>query len=125
MTDRVKRLRSHIITKGQQICIEKYRITLESDGLTRGEPPIMRRAKTLAATLDKMPIIILPDELIVGNPASRPWGLEIDATVGLWDKDEAQGLRDAGFIFDEKDEEEMLEMNKVFKPFGQYEGANP
>jgi hypothetical protein len=74
--------------------------------------------------LEQMPIIIQPDELIVGNPASHPYGLEIEAGLGKWDKEEVDALRADGYKFDEKDEIEMLSMNEQFRPFGMYDGAN-
>jgi formate C-acetyltransferase len=39
---------------------------------TEAEPAILRRAKAFAAVLDGLPIPIAPDELIVGNVASKP-----------------------------------------------------
>jgi hypothetical protein len=79
---------------------------------------------TLKNVLEQMPIIIQPDELIVGNPASHPYGLEIEAGLGKWDKDEVDALRADGYKLDEKDEIEMLSMNEQFKPFGMYD-ENP
>jgi formate C-acetyltransferase len=124
MTERVKRLKSKIITSGQHIGIEKFKIIVASEKQCTGYPAILRRGITLKNVLERMPIFILPDELIVGNPASRPWGLEIEAGLGRWDKDEVDALRTDGFQFDVQDEIEMLAMNEQFKPFGMYDGAN-
>jgi pyruvate-formate lyase len=124
MTERVNRLKSKIITSGQHIGIEKFRIIVNSEKQCTGYPPILRRGITLKNILEQMPILIQPDELIVGNPASHPYGLEIEAGLGKWDKDEVDALRADGYRFDEKDEIEMLSINEQFKPFGMFDGAN-
>lgn len=124
MTERVTRLKSKIITSGQHIGIEKFKIIVNTEKQCTGYPAILRRGVTLKNVLEQMPIFIQPDELIVGNPASRPWGLEIEAGLGRWDKDEVDALRTDGFKFDVQDEVEMLALNEQFRPFGMYEGAN-
>jgi hypothetical protein len=103
MTERVNRLKSKIVTSGQHIGIEKFKIIVNSEKQCTGYPPILRRGITLKNVLEQMPIIIQPDELIVGNPASRPYGLEIEAGLGKWDKVEVDALRADGYKFDEKD----------------------
>ncbi len=124
MTERVHRLKSKIITSGQHIGIEKFKIIVASERQCAGYPPILRRGITLKNVLEQMPIFIQPDELIVGNPAGHPYGLEIEAGLGKWDKDEVDALRADGYKFDEQDEIEMLSINEQFKPFGMYDGAN-
>ena len=39
---------------------------------TVGEPPVVRKAKAFLAVADGLSILIRPDELLVGNIASRP-----------------------------------------------------
>ncbi len=124
MTDRVQRLKSRMISKGNHISVEKFRLMCEAEKMYHGEPNMMVRAKTMAHTLRQMPVYILPDELIVGAPASKPWGYELDTTLGVWDSDEAQALRDDGYIFSKEDEELMLKLNEEFEPFSMYSGAN-
>ena len=54
-------------------CHERAAIVTEVyDRLAGVLPPILLRAHALAAVLDGMSIFIGPDELIVGNHASRP-----------------------------------------------------
>jgi len=124
MTERVKRLKSRIITNKQRICIEKFKITVKTEKECTGWPAILKRGKTLQNVLEQIPIHIMPDELIVGAPSSQPWALEIDAGLGLWDKSEIDALREDGFEFSEEDEKVLLELNEQFKPFGMYQGAN-
>lgn len=70
---------------------------------------IIRRAKALAHVLDRMPIFIEPDELIVGNVASRPMGLEIDPDYGFWSHEEIESLRGDGYELSESDELRLYE----------------
>ncbi len=55
------------------VCHERAAIVTECYDRLAGElSPILLRAHALAAVLDRMSIFIGPDELIVGNQASRP-----------------------------------------------------
>ena len=124
MTDRLKRMYSQIKTNYQHIGIEKFKITVKTEAECAGYPAILRRGVTLKNVLEQFPIFIGEDELFVGNPASRPWGLEIDAGLGKWSREECEYLREDGFDFSEADQEEMLCLNEQFHPFGMYQGAN-
>lgn len=53
------------------ICLERARLVTRSYKETEMEPYVLRRAKALAYILDNMSIFIRPEELIVGNHASR------------------------------------------------------
>ena len=124
MTDRLKRMYSQIKTNYQHIGIEKFKIVTRTEAECSGYPAMLRRGYTLKNVLEQFPIFIGDDELFVGNPASRPWGLEIDAGLGLWSKEECEYLREDGFEFSLEDQEEMLQINERFRPFGMYQGAN-
>jgi len=124
MTDRLKRMYSQIKTNYQHIGIEKFKIITRTEAECAGYPAILRRGTTLKRVLEEFPIFIGEDELFVGNPASRPWGLEIEAGLGKWSKEECEYLREDGFDFALEDQEEMLQINEQFHPFGMYQGAN-
>ncbi len=124
MTDRLKRMYSQIKTDHQHIGIEKFKIITKTEAECAGYPAILRRGQTLKNVLEQFPIFIGEDELFVGNPASRPWGLEIEAGLGKWSKEECEYLREDGFDFSLADQEEMLRINEQFHPFGMYQGAN-
>ena len=53
------------------ICLERARLITESYEKTEGEPYLIRRAKGLAHILRNMTVFIRPEELIVGNHASK------------------------------------------------------
>ena len=124
MTDRLKRMYAKIKTNYQHIGIEKFKIITKTEAECAGWPAILRRGQTLKNVLEQFPIFINDDELIVGNPASQPWGLEIEAGLGKWNRDECEYLREDGFDFSREDQEEMLRINEQFHPFGMYQGAN-
>ena len=124
MTDRLQRMYSQIKTNYQHIGIEKFKIITKTEAECAGYPAILRRGQTLKNVLEQFPIFIGDDELFVGNPASKPWGLEIEAGLGKWSKEECEYLREDGFDFSEADQEEMLRINEQFHPFGMYQGAN-
>ena len=70
---RAQRLRERLIAQPPSVCHERAVIVTDVYAWLTGElPPILLRAHTLAAVLDGMSIFIGPDELIVGNQASRP-----------------------------------------------------
>ena len=124
MTERLRRMYSQIRTDKQHIGIEKFKIITKTEAECFGYPAILRRGVTLKNILEQFPIFIGEDELFVGNPASKPWGLEIDAGLGKWSKEECEYLREDGFDFSLEDQEEMLRINEQFHPFGMYQGAN-
>lgn len=102
---------------GIKLCLDRPRLLTESYKMTEGEPMGTRRAKALAHILENMKIYIQPDELIVGNFASRPecvthhpelqWRW-LDKTIaspgGAW-----------GDLLDEEEKKEMLEIHKYWK----------
>ena len=96
MTDRLKRMYSQIKTNYQHIGIEKFKIITRTEAECAGYPAILRRGQTLKNVLEQFPIFIGDDELFVGNPASKPWGLEIEAGLGKWSKEECEYLREDG-----------------------------
>jgi formate C-acetyltransferase len=78
---------------------------------------ILRRAKALAHVLDNITIFIEDGELIVGNAASKPMGLEFDFYAGLWSQGEIDGLKEAGYAISAEEEAEILEMNRYWKNY--------
>ena len=117
MTDRLRRMYSRIKTDHQHIGIEKFKIITKTEAECAGYPAILRRGQTLKNVLEQFPIFIGEDELFVGNPASKPWGLEIEAGLGKWSKEECEYLREDGFDFSPEDQEEMLRINEQLHPF--------
>lgn len=124
MNTRIEMMKNRLLTDKNPICIEKYKIILNTEAKYAYELPVYRRAKTLANYLERVPIFIMDGELIVGNTASKPFGLEIDVGFGTWNKDEIEALKDEGFKLDPDDEHELLDLLERFPQFGATSGIN-
>ena len=125
MNDRIKKLKSRIITKdGLRVSSKRLKLQCEAERNSKDEPRVLVRAKIFDNVMRNIPIHILPDELIVGTPSSSPWGLEVDETLDTWDQDELIGLREWGTIVTDEDIKTVLDLNREFEPFSMYAGAN-
>lgn len=107
MNDRITKLMEKINPETYPLCIEKAQLITESLRQTEGEAVIVRRAKAFAHFLDRRTVFIDDEELIVGNLASKPMGMEADAPT--WPEDEMQQLNKAGLTITE-DEEKLLRL---------------
>lgn len=76
MNERVQKLKKRLSVDTYPICAEKPTLVVQSYRQTEGEPMVVRNAKALAHYPDNGTIFIEDDELIVGNIASKPMGLE-------------------------------------------------
>jgi len=114
--DRIERIKKRVVVDTFPICIEKYRITLDVMEQTKNDPVEIQRAKIFDATVDRMPISIADDELIVGIGASKPMGLEIDPHYGIWSQEEIESLIEDGFEIDPQDVIDLQELNKKHNP---------
>jgi len=70
------------------ICLERARLVTESYQLSEGEPFVIQRAKALAHTLKNMTIFIRPEEIIVGNHASKQRFAPLYPETGPFSEDE-------------------------------------
>ena len=116
MNDRIDKIKRRVMIDHYPICIEKFRITMDVRESTRNDPLIIQRAKLLQAYAERMPVSIEDEELIVGLPASKHMGLEIDPDYGVWSQHEIDSLKADGYLIDSEDELELQELNKRFKP---------
>lgn len=117
LSPRIKRLKERLRVERYPLSIEKARLQTAAFKESDGAPQIIRRAHALARVLDNIPILIEDDELIVGQGAAKPMGLELDFYAGLWPKDEIDGLREAGYDISADEEAEILAMNAYWKGF--------
>lgn len=117
MNRRIEKLKKSIEIEKYPLCIEKSRLLTQSFRESEGEPMILRRAKALSHILDNIPVFIEDDELIVGNGASKPMGLEFDFYAGLWSGEEIQGLREAGYEISDEEETEIVLMNEYWRNY--------
>ena len=115
--NRIESLRNNIEVDRYPLCVEKSRLLTESFKKTDGEHMILRRAKALSHVLDNISIFIEEGQLIAGNAASKPMGLEFDFYAGLWSKEEIEGLKEAGYDISDDEELELLDMREYWKNF--------
>jgi pyruvate formate-lyase/glycerol dehydratase family glycyl radical enzyme len=113
--ERIERLRERILVDQYPLSFEKIRLMTDSLKQTEGEPQILRRAKALAKVLDNITIFIEDDELIVGNGAGKPMGVELDCDMAIWPQDEIDALREEGFVASKEDEAELQALNDYWK----------
>lgn len=100
------------------ICVEKAQLVMASYKQTEGEPTILRRAKATAHYLDNKTIFIEDDELIVGNVASKPMGLEAGSLGPTWPEDDMESLRKGGLDISKEDEAVLRSMDDYWKGKG-------
>ena len=98
MTDRVRRLKDRLKVDKYPICTEKAQIITESFKRNDGWPTIVKRARAVADYLDRKTIFIEPDELLVGNVACRPMGMELGSGGPGWPDDDLDDLLSGGQI---------------------------
>jgi len=93
MNSRIEKLRKALHVDKYPLSLEKARLWTESFKESEGEPMVMRRAKALVNILENITIFIQDGELIVGNTASKPMGLEVVFWAGTWPQEEIDGLK--------------------------------
>lgn len=115
MNQRVKNLREGLFVNKYPLCIEKTRLITEAYKETERQPEVLRSAKAYEKILDNITIFLEDGELIVGNPASKPMGVEVGHLYALWDEKQLEGLKTEGFVFSEEDKAVILSMNEYWK----------
>jgi pyruvate formate-lyase/glycerol dehydratase family glycyl radical enzyme len=118
MNQRIQRLKQRLVVEKYPICVEKSLLVMESYRQTEGEPQIVRRAKATAHYLDHKTIFIDDDELIVGNVASKPMGLEAGSLGPTWPKEDLDDLRKGELEISGEDEARLRSMDDYWRGKG-------
>ena len=92
MTDRIARLLEAVRNARAPICTKKFEIASEVLKENRDATPWMKRVLPLVAFLDKMPIFIPDGHLIVGEGASKPFGIELCYEYGMWSEEQLEEM---------------------------------
>ena len=71
-TDRITRLVNHLFEKMPQVESERAVLVTESYKQTENLPIILRRSRAFRHILENIPIVIRPDELVVGSATKAP-----------------------------------------------------
>ncbi len=115
VSPRIHQLRERTVVDTYPLCIDKVRLVTESFQRTSGEPQILRRARALAHVLANIRIFIEDGELIVGNAASKPMGVELDCDYGIWSPEEIAALKREGFSLSAQDEATLQQVNEFWQ----------
>jgi len=75
-SDRIKKLVDHLYAKMPEIEATRAELITEGYQMTEGLPIMMRKALSFKHILENLPIIIRPDELIVGSTTIAPRGCQ-------------------------------------------------
>lgn len=75
-SDRIKRLVDHLYAKMPEIEASRAELITEGYKMTEGLPIMMRKALSFKHIMENLPIIIRPDELIVGSTTIAPRGCQ-------------------------------------------------
>lgn len=118
MNPRVATLKERLKVDRYPICTEKAQLIVESYGQTEGEPQIVRRAKATAHFLDHKTIFIEDDELIVGNIACQPMGLEAGSMGPAWPEEDLEDLRKGTLFISDEDVVVLRSLDSYWKGKG-------
>lgn len=98
-----------------RVCIDKAKIVTRSFRETEGQSQVIRVARAIEAVLSNVPVFIEPDDMLAGNLASKPGGVELSCLWAPWDREEVLALRKGGFIVDDADVTQIDEMNEYWR----------
>jgi len=118
VNQKVKKLKESLRLEKYPICVEKARLVMDSYRQTEGKPAILRRAKATAHYLDNKKIIIEDGELIVGNVASKPMGLEAGSLGPTWPEEDLEELKKQGLTISDEDEALLRSMDDYWRGKG-------
>ena len=107
MTDRIARMKAALKTDKYTICAEKARYFIEAWSHHEGLPQMLKNAYATANYLDKRTIYIDDDELIAGNVASRPHGMEASVWGPFWDDKDLDTMLEGSFEISDEDRREL------------------
>ena len=93
MTERIKRMYADLQGEKKFVfCAEKHKITVDSWKKHEGLTPVLKRAHATADYFDQRTLYVDPDELIVGNVASKRHGLEASVWGPFWDDEDLKTI---------------------------------
>ncbi|MFC1532533.1 glycyl radical protein [Thermodesulfobacteriota bacterium] len=114
MRQRIEKLKERILPKQYPFCVEKARLITEAWKKVENEPRIIRVAEAQANVLDNLPIFIEDDELIVGNGASKPMGVEYNPLSGPLKEETIDELRELAWGISDEEASEVRSINEYW-----------
>ena len=92
MTERIKKLVEEVKKARAPICTKKFELASEILKKNRDATPWMKRVLPLVEWMNKIPIFIPDEHLIVGEGASKPYGIELSHEYGMWSEAELEDM---------------------------------
>ena len=114
MTDRIKRMQDALKVDKFPFCAEKHKLVVESLKKHEGLPNILARAHATADYLDKRTLYVDDDELIVGNVASKPMGLEASCWGPFWDDEDLDFILEGNYTISDEDRKTLRDMDSFW-----------
>ncbi|MBN1848062.1 MAG: formate C-acetyltransferase [Deltaproteobacteria bacterium] len=115
MNNRITKLWNSIQIDQYPVSTEKGRLATQAYKETERQPEVLRSTIAAARVLDKMSIFIGEGELIVGNPSSKPMGLELTCLTAPWPEEEVEKLKNADFILTDENVADIRWMNEYWQ----------
>ncbi|MHA1986424.1 MAG: pyruvate formate lyase family protein [Promethearchaeota archaeon] len=123
MSGRTSRLKNNLLSSKYELCIERTKFLTEIYKKFPDDPEIIKKAKSIAHTLNNMTIFIREDELLVGNETSKNLGEKINLDLYSYDGtlDKRTGIKKYSrrkiqpFYMEEDDINELLELIPSWK----------
>ena len=120
---RTLRLKNNLLSSRYEICIERMKYFTEAYRNNPQDPPIIKRAKAVAHTLQNMTIFIRDDELLVGNETSKNLGEKINLDLQRFNNnldqkstfEELAKRNPQPFFIEEGDMQSLLEIIPYWK----------
>ncbi|MCL5952589.1 MAG: formate C-acetyltransferase [Chloroflexi bacterium] len=100
---------------GIPVSTVKGQLITEAFQDTEGQPQIIRNALAIAKVLDNIPIFIEDDDMLAGNLASKPGGVELTCLWGTWSPTDLDSLIQDGFSISADERAEIARMNEYWR----------
>jgi len=97
------------------LCAEKPKYVIESWRQNEGLPSVLRRAKATAHYLDNRTIYIDDDELICGNVAAKPMGMEASCWGPFWDDEDLDSILEGNYTISDEDRRTLRDLDSYWE----------
>ena len=114
MTDRIKRMQDALKVDKFPFCAEKVKLVIESWKQHEGLTPILKRAYATAHYLDNRTIYVDDDELVVGNVAAKPMGLEASCWGPFWDDEDLDSILQGNYTISDEDRKTLRSLDSFW-----------
>ncbi len=100
---------------GFPVSVDKASLITDSFRETEGLPQVIRIARAQEKVLEGIAIFIEPEDLLAGNLASKPGGVELSCLWSTWTEAELDALCQGGFDVAAQDRPRIAAMNDYWR----------